>query len=70
MLTDILKHMKENNSYEKFQGQLVSIMGKIASHFHDFGILFNMDSFLGLLDLFTGETQLEVSKSILAGFAK
>jgi len=71
MLGDILKHINVDKAYLNHQPQLQSILHKVlATYPHDFSIILGMDNFLPLLDLFTGEIQVEVSKAVLESFAK
>jgi len=71
LLKDILEHMKEEKHYFDYQKQLQAIMQKILSHSKaDFNSIFSMKNFLPFLDLFRGETQTEVNKSLLTTFNK
>lgn len=70
MLGDILKHVNVDKAYLNFQPQLQSIVQKILTTYKDFSIILGMDKFLPLLDLFAGDTQVEVSKAVLDSFAR
>eukprot|EP01088_Endostelium_zonatum_P002802 TRINITY_DN1359_c0_g1_i2.p1 TRINITY_DN1359_c0_g1~~TRINITY_DN1359_c0_g1_i2.p1 ORF type:complete len:942 (+),score=217.40 TRINITY_DN1359_c0_g1_i2:79-2904(+) len=70
LLGDIIRHVKENKAYESLQLQLQSVILKVLVHYHDFSTIFGMTYFLPLLDLFSGETQVEVNKAILEAFCK
>jgi len=70
MLGDAVVHLKPNHAHEALQGELKSVVLKILAYYHDFGLIFNMDNFLPFLDLFVGETQIEVHKVIMQHFAR
>jgi len=69
-LGDIVTHMKEAQAYEQLQTQLQSIVLKVIHHYQNFSIIFSMDNFLALLDLFLGPVQIELNRSILDAFCK
>eukprot|EP01090_Pellita_catalonica_P021810 TRINITY_DN8265_c0_g1_i1.p1 TRINITY_DN8265_c0_g1~~TRINITY_DN8265_c0_g1_i1.p1 ORF type:complete len:820 (-),score=152.51 TRINITY_DN8265_c0_g1_i1:35-2494(-) len=70
LLADIIRHVKPNKAFEKLQLQLQSVVQKILAHYHDFTVIFGMSNFLPLLDMFTGNTQVEVNKAVLEAFVK
>jgi hypothetical protein len=70
MLGDILRHVNVDKAYVSLQPQLQSIVQKILTTYKDFSTILGMDNFLPLLDLFSGETQVEVSKAVLDSFAR
>lgn len=69
-MEDIVSHAKKEKAYENIQPQLASIVHKLLTHYPDFNIIFGMSNFLPLFDLFIGNTQVEVSKSLLEAFSK
>eukprot|EP01113_Clastostelium_recurvatum_P024252 TRINITY_DN2894_c0_g1_i4.p1 TRINITY_DN2894_c0_g1~~TRINITY_DN2894_c0_g1_i4.p1 ORF type:complete len:702 (-),score=262.98 TRINITY_DN2894_c0_g1_i4:42-1856(-) len=68
LLSDIMAHVSQDKAYERLQPQLQSIVFKVLSNFHDFEVLIAMDSFLPMLDLFTGEHQVQVARALLEAF--
>mmetsp|Transcript_29295 Transcript_29295/g.41243 ORF Transcript_29295/g.41243 Transcript_29295/m.41243 type:complete len:982 (+) Transcript_29295:64-3009(+) len=70
LLGDILRAVKDNQIYEQVQPQLHSVVQKVLTQYHNFAQIFGMENFVPLLDLFVGQTQVDVNKSILMAFAK
>lgn len=70
LLGDIYRHLKLSQNNENIQTQLQNIISKSVLQFPDLHLLFSMDHFLPMLDLFSGETQIQVNKSILTAFAQ
>jgi hypothetical protein len=70
LLSDILKHVTPDRKFADLQDHLQSIAQKIISSTKNFLELFQLDSFTPFLDLFRGNVQIEVNKSILTAFAK
>eukprot|EP01128_Nolandella_sp_AFSM9_P003543 TRINITY_DN152_c5_g1_i1.p1 TRINITY_DN152_c5_g1~~TRINITY_DN152_c5_g1_i1.p1 ORF type:complete len:1034 (+),score=290.67 TRINITY_DN152_c5_g1_i1:145-3102(+) len=71
ILKDILTHVTVDKKYFEYQGHLHAIINKLlgnpAVKFTD---IFAMKYFLPFLDLFRGETQTEVNKSLLSTFTR
>jgi len=70
LLGDLYRHMKGTQVTDQLQTLLQSIISKAVAHFPDLHLLFSMDHFLPMLDLFSGETQISVNKAILSAFAQ
>jgi len=71
LVADIVAHAKKDKAYEQIQSQLSSIVHKILSQYSDFAsTVTDMTNFLPLFDLFSGNSQVEVSKALLEAFSK
>uniref|UniRef100_A0A1A7WFA7 VPS35 endosomal protein-sorting factor-like n=1 Tax=Iconisemion striatum TaxID=60296 RepID=A0A1A7WFA7_9TELE len=71
VLADIIKHMTPDRAFEDAYPQLLSVIRKILTHFHDFSLLFSMERFLPFLDMFQKDSvRVEVCKSIMEVFIK
>ncbi|XP_063225001.1 VPS35 endosomal protein-sorting factor-like isoform X2 [Bacillus rossius redtenbacheri] len=70
-LGDVIRHMSVDRAYESHYAQLHTIVNKVVTHMQDFEMLFTMDKFLPLLDLFQKESvKVEVCKSIMSAFSQ
>ncbi|XP_076242977.1 VPS35 endosomal protein-sorting factor-like [Calliopsis andreniformis] len=66
----IIDRLNPNKNFEHYYTQLQSIIEKIVVHTQDFELLFAMDNFLPLIDLFHKETiKVEVCKTIIEGLS-
>lgn len=67
-LTDLLERVRPEKAHQQVQDQLQSIAQKILSGFPDYTFVSKMDVFHELVDLFSGEHQVQVHKAILRSF--
>ena len=51
------------------RGHLRSIVESVLSSFGDMKVVYNMDNFTPLVDLFQNEAKVEIAKAIMKGFA-
>ncbi|KAK6187960.1 hypothetical protein SNE40_005876 [Patella caerulea] len=71
IIADIIKHMTPDRAYEDFYPQLLSIVSKILVHQHDFSLLFALDKFMPLLDMFQRESvKVEACRTVAESFFK
>jgi hypothetical protein len=67
-LRDLLERVRPEKAHQLVEDQLQSVAQKILSGFPDYTHVAKMDVFHELVDLFTGEHQVQVHKSILRAF--
>ncbi|XP_076674334.1 VPS35 endosomal protein-sorting factor-like isoform X1 [Andrena cerasifolii] len=66
----IIDRLNPNKNFEHYYPQLHNIIEKIVAHTQDFELLFAMENFLPLIDLFHKETiKVEVCKIIIEGLS-
>uniref|UniRef100_A0A1A8RWG1 VPS35 endosomal protein-sorting factor-like n=2 Tax=Nothobranchius rachovii TaxID=451742 RepID=A0A1A8RWG1_9TELE len=71
VLADIIKHLTPDRAFEDAYPQLLLVIRKILTYFHDFSVLFSMERFLPFLDMFQKDSvRVEVCKSIMEVFIK
>jgi len=70
LLDDIVKHVTPDRKFLDLQPQLQSIASKLLLNSKNFTELFTLEAFLPFLDLFRGNTQIEVNKALLTAFSK
>ncbi|CAH1794199.1 unnamed protein product [Owenia fusiformis] len=71
ILGDIIKHLTPDRAFEDHYPQLQSVVSKLLSHMHNFSVLFGLDKFLPLIDMFQRDSvKVEVCKNIMEAFVK
>jgi len=66
-----LAHVSVDKIFFDYQQHLQSVMDKILRHKDaDFNLIFGMSNFLPFLDLFRGDTQMQVNKALLESFTR
>lgn len=66
VLGDILRHVKtDDRAYERLQRQLNEVVESVLNAYTDMGLIFSLDNFMPLMDLFQGSSSLDVSLSVL-----